>query len=66
MAGAETWSATRSGLAYGAAALVERILLHALVDKRLLPQMPTPLPKAPPQKVRPDHFAWSTAAPTNT
>jgi len=53
-------------LAYGAAALVERILLHALVDKRLLPQMPTPLPKAPPQKVRPDHFAWSTAAPTNT
>ena len=35
---------TGTSLAYGAGALAERILLHALVDKRLLPQLPQALP----------------------
>ncbi|MER1966925.1 serine hydrolase domain-containing protein [Castellaniella sp. GW247-6E4] len=40
--------------AYGAGRLAERILLHALVDKRLLPQLPPPLPAAPPPAVTAD------------
>lgn len=35
---------TGTSMAYGAAALAERILLHALVDKRLLPELPPRVP----------------------
>jgi CubicO group peptidase (beta-lactamase class C family) len=39
---------TGTSLSYGAAKLAERILLHALVDKRRLAAMPQKLPAAPP------------------
>src|SRR5690606_18327730 len=42
---------TGTSLAYGATALAERILLHALVDKRLLAQLPQPVPATPPSTV---------------
>lgn len=42
---------TGTSLGYGAARLAERILLHALVDKRRLSGMPQKLPAVPPPAV---------------
>jgi len=42
---------TGTSTTYGAGALAERILLHALVDQRRLAQLPQALPSAPPPAV---------------